>query len=185
MAKSLSSKKSSSKKSSSSKSSSSKSSSSKSLSKNMLVSASKIDYETYKNNRSMNACFISIIIHILILYYILNLEDVTCDCLIDWRHNYIKYITIFMIIMNILFLFSIKLSNDNPLVSIFLVLTLVNMYALYTYVGDLNTTKCVCAVDKQKNLNTFLYYYRYIFIIMPVLFIIGIILLTFNLRKFT
>ena len=63
MAKSLSSKKSSSRKSSSSKSSSSKSSSrkssssksssSKSLSKNMLVSASTIDYETYKNINQM------------------------------------------------------------------------------------------------------------------------------------
>ena len=177
-----SSKKASSSKSSSSKSSSRKSSSRKSLSKNMFVSASKMDYESYKNKRSMNACFISIIIHILILYYIINLEDISCNCITDWRHNYIKYITIFMIIMNILYLFSVRLTNNNLLESIFLVLSLVNMYALYTYVGDLNDTKCSCAVDKQKTLNTFLYYYRYIFIIMFVLFIIGVILLLFSLR---
>ncbi len=172
-----SSRKSSSRKSSSSKSSSSKSSSSKSLSKNMLDSASTIDYESYKNKRSMCSCIISIIIHILILYYILNLEDVTCNCIIDWRHNYIKYMTIFLIIMNILFLFNIKLSNNNPLMTISLLLTLVSMYALYTYIGDLNDTKCSCAVDKQKNLNTFLYYYRYVFIIMPIIFIIGVLIL--------
>ena len=186
MTKSLSSKKSSSRKSSSRKSSSRKSSSRKSsssnsLSKNMLLSASKMDYESYKNKRSMNACFISIIINSLILYYIVNLEDVSCNCITDWRHNYIKYITIFMIIMNILYLFSIRLSNNKPLESIFLLLSLVNMYALYTYVGDLNTTNCSCAVDKQKTLNTFLYYYRYIFLIMFVLFILAVILLLFTL----
>ena len=64
----------------------------------------------------------------------------------------------------------------------FLVLSILNMYALYTYVGDLNTTKCVCAVDKQKDINTFLYYYRYIYIIIPVLFILGLIILLLSLR---
>ena len=85
--------------------------------------------------------------------------------------------------MNILFLFNIRISNDNPLMTISLLFTLVNMYALYTYVGDLNATKCGCAVDKQKNLNTFLYYYRYVFIIMPIIFIIGVLsLLLITLR---
>ena len=162
------------------KSSSSKSSSRKSSSSKLL---SKMDYESYKHKRSMNASFISIIINILIIYYIVNLEDVTCNCITDWRHDYIKYVSMFMLAMNILFLFSVKLSNDNPLVSIFLILSLVNMYALYTYVGDLNDTKCGCAIDKQKNLNTFLYYYRYTFIIIPIVFIIALIILLCVIMK--
>jgi hypothetical protein len=166
-------------KSSSRKASSRKSSSRKSSSKNMLLTASTMKYESYRDNyyRPMCSCIISIIINILILYYVVNLEDVTCNCITDWRHNYIKYVTIFILIMNILFLFSLRLSNDNPIMSLFLILTLINMYALYTYVGDLNDTKCGCAVVKQKDLNTFLYYYRYIFIIVPIVFIIGVLIL--------
>ena len=190
MTKSLSSKKGSSskgtsRKSSSRKSSSRKSSSSKSLSKNMLVSASTMNYESYKGTKKdpMFGGILPIIINSLILYYIVNLEDVSCNCITDWRHNYIKYFSIFILIMNILCLFSIRLSNDNPLMSIFLILSLVNMYALYTYVGDLNDTKCSCAVDKQKTLNTFLYYYRYIFIIIPILFILALIMLFVMITK--
>ena len=166
---------------------SSKSSSRKSSRGSMFLSTSTMnrESESYKKNRSMFSCSLSIIIHILIIYYLINLEDVTCNCIIDWRHNYIKYVTIFILAMNILFLFNIKLSNssnDNPIMTIFLILSLVNMYALYTYVGDLNDTKCGCAVDKQKDLNTFLYYYRYLFIIMPILLIIGVIMLLTTLR---
>ena len=55
------------------------------------------------------------------------------------------------------------------------ILSLVNLYAFYTYIGDLNNTKCICAVQKQKNLNTFLNIWRYIMVIVPVIALIALI----------
>ena len=168
------------------KSSSSKSSSRKSSSKD-LINQANMNLKQTKSNPLFSFIF-TIIINSIILYYLINLEDVTCNCITDWRHNYIKYFSIFMIIINTLIFLGIHMpgtinKNLTGFIAMgFCVLSILNMYALYTYVGDLNSTKCVCAVDKQKDINTFLYYYRYVFIIMPVVFIIGVIILLLTLR---
>ena len=120
----------------------------------------------------MNASFISIIINILIIYYIVNLEDVTCNCITDWRHDYIKYVAIFNIICNILLLLTINIEMISGILSI---LNLINVYVFYTYVGDLNDTKCACAVVKQEKLHKFLNFWRY----LPIIgFIISIYIIT-------
>jgi hypothetical protein len=184
------SRKSASRKSSSKKASSRKSSSRKSSINNMSFYSAKSKVEN--NTNPIFGHIFPIIINSLILYYLINLEDATCNCITDWRHNYIKYFSISILTINIMCLFSMGMTNSsvanssdsiNFLLSIFIVLSLVNMYALYTYIGDLNSTKCECAVDKQKDLNTFLYYYRYLFIIIPVIFIIGVIILLSTLKK--
>jgi hypothetical protein len=183
------SRKSSSRKSSSSKSSSKKSSSKKLSLDNILFESTKKKFE--QNTNPIFGYIFPIIINSLILYYLVNLEDATCNCITDWRHNYIKYFSISLLTINIICLFSIGMPKSSiqdstvgkTLMSIFILLSLVNMYALYTYIGDLNDTNCGCAVDKQKDLNIFLYYYRYIFIIMPVLFLIGVIILLITLKQ--
>jgi hypothetical protein len=48
------------------------------------------------------------------------------------------------------------------LVLLLLVLQLVNAYSLFTYVGDINATQCVCAIKHHPLLNEFLWYYRFI-----------------------
>jgi ABC-type spermidine/putrescine transport system permease subunit I len=42
---------------------------------------------------------------------------------------------------------------------------LINAYAFFTYIGDLNATQCVCAVNKQPNLNVVMRAYRWIIIL--------------------
>ena len=37
---------------------------------------------------------------------------------------------------------------------IVIVCGIINFYAFFTYIGDLNATKCSCAVDKQPTLNS-------------------------------
>ena len=164
-----------------------KSSSRKSSSKNLSYQTN-ISFDDKKTNPIYNFIF-TIILNSIIIYYLINLEDVSCNCIIDWRHNYIKYFSIFMILINTLIFIGVQIPyrpmNKNIIGFIsmgFVILSLVNMYSLYTYVGDLNDTKCVCAVDKQKDINIFLYYYRYVFIIMPIILIVGVILLSFTLR---
>ena len=188
-------KRSSSKKGSSkSKSPSRKSSSRKSLSRVPSFDNSNVHLE-YKPINPIYANIFSIIINALIIYYLINLEDVSCKCIMDWRHNYIKYFSGLIVLLNIIMVFSVHIISlrsafsqihIQSLNAIFLVISLVNIYALYTYVGDLNTTKCVCAVDKQKDLNTFLYYYRYLMLLLPILIIIGVVVVVFTLiiKKF-
>ena len=189
-----SSKRSSSKRSSSKRSSSKRSSSSKSLSRLSSFDKSNVHLE-YKPPNPIYANIVSIIINALIIYYLINLEDVSCKCIMDWRHNYIKYFSGIILLLNIIMAFGIHIKSlcssfshihIQSLNSIFLVISLVNIYALYTYVGDLNTTKCACAVDKQKDLNTFLYYYRYLMVLLPILLIIGLVIVIFTLiiKKF-
>ena len=117
----------------------------------------------------------SIAVNLLILYYLNNLEPLDCKCIRDWRHNFIKYMTIFNLICSFLLLFGINMRTCTGISGIITILSLVNLYAFFTYIGDLNNTKCICAVQKQKNLNTFLNIWRYIMVIVPVLALIGLI----------
>ena len=164
-----------------------KSSSRKSSSRDLLNQAN-MNIKNTKTDPIFSFIF-TIIINSIIIYYLINLEDATCNCITDWRHNYIKYFSIFIILINTLIFLGLHIPrtiNSNLIgfmAMAFLVLSILNMYALYTYIGDLNDTNCGCAVDKQKDLNIFLYYYRYIFIIMPVLFIIGLIILSLMIMK--
>ena len=152
---------------SSRKSSSRKSSSRKS-------SNSNIDYNMLNDNDDNDnsvGIIIGIIINFFIVYYLINLEDKNCNCIRDWRHDYIKFFSIFNILTSI-----IALSNTVPktgiLVNTIGILAIINIYAFYTYIRDLNDTKCECAVVKQKNLNKFLNIYRYLIIIIPIFILI-------------
>jgi hypothetical protein len=126
---------------------------------------------------------LSLILNIFIIYYLLNLEDKTCNCIRDWRHNYIKITTIFNIILSSLILFGlIKQSTFVGFTNIniiMLILAIINLYAFYTYIGDLDATKCECAVSKQKNLHNFLNIYRYIIVFLLFILIILFVLIQF------
>ena len=103
----------------------------------------------------------------LILYYLYNLEDETCNCIRDWRHDYMKGYAILSIIIGCIMPFIFKFENTKMFMKFSIVvgiLMVVHIYAFYTYIGDLNSTKCSCAVDKQPNINIFLYYYRYVYL---------------------
>ena len=118
----------------------------------------------------------SIAVNLLVLYYLNNLEPIYCKCIRDWRHNFIKYFTIFNLTCSFLLLFGINLQKSAGLSGILGIVSLVNLYAFYTYIGDLNDTKCICAVEKQKNLNKFLNIWRYIMVILPIIIIFILII---------
>ena len=80
----------------------------------------------------------------------------------------------------------ISLINANTLSMYPHIMTLINLlgfvvfYAIYTYVSDLQTTKCSCAIDKQPHLNKFMkwysYFMYYIFMFYGILSILMILL---------
>ena len=125
---------------------------------------------------------ITIFFNLLVLMYVLKLENKLCGCVRDWRHDFIKYYSMAVIGMATVMFFISEKYNNNMFLRLFkvflMVASLINFWCLYTYIGDLDTTKCVCAVEKQKDLHYFLYIFRYVMLISLVLAIINSILLS-------
>jgi hypothetical protein len=127
-------------------------------------------------------------LHGSILYYLYNLEDADCNCIRDWRHNFVKGMSLLIIFISFigLFGFDLKKQGFKWLLLIQFVLFIIDVYAFFTYVGDLNETQCACAVNKQPNLNSIMNLIRWIFAIVIVLSIvsgIAFIVLGYSLVK--
>lgn len=129
---------------------------------------------------------IAVIYNLLVLGYIISLENTKCNCIIDWRHEFIKYYSITLIIWGILtFAFNLN-TNKNRFISmlhnILILASLVNIWCVYTYIGDLDKTNCMCAIDKQKNMHYFLYIWRYVLVGSLLLSLIGVIFVTLGYK---
>ena len=89
-----------------------------------------------------------------ILSYLYNLEDPTCKCIRDWRHDFMKYIAYLNLTMTFLPLIIINIKFHSIIIRILeiiiILLNITNIYALYTYVTVLNDTKCTCATNQSK-----------------------------------
>lgn len=127
----------------------------------------------------INGLIFTVIIQGLILYYLYNLEGTECNCIRDWRHNYIKYFATFLIVYSAIM--TRALSSIGMIIII--IFQLINLYAFFTYVGDLNETKCACAVEKQPLLNSAMNVLRWIQLITIVIVIVVIIWLLLFMRK--
>jgi hypothetical protein len=112
---------------------------------------------------------IGISYNLLLIYYLNNLENASCKCIIDWRYYFIKYLAVLTILNTVLFLvykINIFSSKNNIHLYVFALIGLINIYAFFTYIGDLQSTKCSCAVSQQKNLTEFFNIMRYLQIII-------------------
>jgi hypothetical protein len=158
-----------------------KSSKSKSLSALSDKVSSSVSLRHFENNNELIGTVISVAIailyNVLIIMYLNNLEDVTCKCVMDWRHNYIKYFCGVMIVMSLItFLLIIQNSQFRTILSIIVFLFgCVNTYCLFTYIGELDSTKCTCAVQKQYNMHYFLYVWRWVLAIVFGIIVINIL----------
>ena len=108
---------------------------------------------------------IGLIYNFALIYYLINLEEASCNCIIDWRFYFVKYMAVVGVLNTILFLlFKINIFNNkhNIFLYIFAIIGLIHVYAFFTYIGDLKSTQCSCAVSKQENLTMFFNIMRYI-----------------------
>lgn len=108
---------------------------------------------TSKPVDTCSSLVVAIIIQGAILYYLYNLEGADCNCIRDWRHNFIKGMSIINILSSLLLCLQVGTKIIKQLTVIIGIASLINFYAFFTYVGDLNETKCICAVNKQPTLN--------------------------------
>ena len=125
---------------------------------------------------------ITVVYNVMILLYIMKLEDKSCECIRDWRHDFIKYFTTTILIWSVVsFAFGLN-KNKNELVmviqNLLMCVGLINLWCLYTYVGDLDRTKCSCAIDGQKKTHYFLYIWRYFGVALLIVALVGVIMKT-------
>ena len=120
------------------------------------------------NRVIMNTIFISIIYNVFVLGYLLNLEKEDCHCFSDWRHDFMKYYSILLIVWGLINLSFNLYNSKNDIViminNISAIAFFINIWCLYSYVGILDYTKCLCAIDKSKFMHYFLYVFRYILV---------------------
>ena len=118
-------------------------------------------------------------IFFIILYYLNNLEDVSCKCVRDWRHNFVKYMSIILILPICIYILNINITNE-VYKAIYMYLLLIYVYIFYTYIGDLNASNCNCGFKKQKILHYYLMMFYYIvkIIIYLVLFFLLLLLVS-------
>ena len=142
------------------------------------------DKKIFMDNIITNTFFISIIYNLCVLGYILNIESKDCNCFRDWRHNFMKYYSILLIIWSILNITFKLYNNKNELVNVINTITMfayiINIWCLYSYVGILDYTKCSCAIDKYKKMHYFLYLFRYVIVGIIFLSLFNVIFTTLN-----
>jgi len=129
-----------------------------------------------------------------VIYYLYELEGEGCNCIMDWRHDFIKYYTMalaaLLVIKIVLLLTHLhdKINRTMLLIlnSIFLLLTSVNVYAFFTYVGDIQDDKnCKCAGEKHPTLNSMMNVLRWIYIVLFSIAVITVLLSIYSIYRIT
>jgi len=112
-------------------------------------------------------CVLSIGISLVFLYYILEIEKEDCNCINDWRLKYIKMYNGGLILVNVglLLLDKISINLKSYILSIFMILNVIHVYAVYTLIDELEKQRCACAVEDNTHLHNVLYYYRYVMLL--------------------
>ena len=92
----------------------------------------------------------ALFINLYILYWLVRLERIGCQCAMDWRRYYI----IAFMILNILFaLFGMKRSDvmGNVIYGVWLVLVVLNIVFVLQYVHRLKKEKCECSAGLARD----------------------------------
>jgi len=110
---------------------------------------------------------LSSLVAVVFIYYITEIEKEHCNCVNDWRNKFIKSYNVALIVLNFSLMYAEPISIDlkSYLLSILMIFNVVNVYAVFTLVSDLEKQKCVCAVKENKHLHNVLYYYRYVMLL--------------------
>jgi hypothetical protein len=150
----------------------------------MVKSTTSSNSKINNNTILINSIFISIIYNVFVLGYIINLEDKNCNCFYDWRHDFIKYYSLLLIIWGIISLAFSLYNSKNELVKVITNISmfayLLNIWCVYSYIGILDYTKCECAITKSKHMHYFLYLFRYVLVGLIILSLLSIIFTLLN-----
>lgn len=97
-----------------------------------------------------------IINKIILFYYILHIGKQNCNCIHDWRPDFLKYtllINLFLYtfgVLGILSVFSVTLYK--VLLFICIIIECIIAYSYFTYISDLKESNCKCLIGTNKYL---------------------------------
>ncbi len=123
-----------------------------------------------------------IVINCVLYYYVSLLEKEKCVCSNVWQREYIKYLTITLIVLAILSRFIPDKESRSLFQMLSFIVSLINIYSMFTYGHYLAKTNCVCAVKEHNNLYNFMVIYNYIqiaFLMIGVFYLIIFVLMMF------
>ena len=122
---------------------------------------------------------ITIIINTALLIWVIRLSANHCGCIGGWRQDFIKYFAGFTILMGVYRLMNFQ-GDFNPANSIqvsrivmtilllfgltYFMASIMNIYAVITYVDDINKTNCECAIKGMSGLNKTMIALRWVYI---------------------
>jgi hypothetical protein len=126
----------------------------------------------------------TIIINTALLIWVVRLSAKHCGCVGGWRQEFTKYFAALTILIGVLRLANSRrdfggISHNLPQFVImvlgllgmaYLIAVIINMYAVITYVDDINETKCECALKGMSGLNKSMIVLRWVYIAMLCLF---------------
>lgn len=124
------------------------------------------------------SALITIIINTALLIWVVRLSAKHCGCVGGWRQEFIKYFAGFTILVGVLRLLNsygdfngfsanfpaVILAVLSLLALVYLAASLLNIYAVITYVDDINETECPCAVKGMSGLNKAMIVLRWVYI---------------------
>lgn len=110
-----------------------------------------------------------IAINVWILVYLYNLERMGCTCAMDWRRQYIMvYIAVGLVVW-MLQLIDVSMFTSPAILTLWTLLSIVNVVAVLTYVRELDQRKCECSKSVERSVLTaihILYALVYLFVLV-------------------
>lgn len=128
---------------------------------------------------------ITIIINTALLIWVVRLSAKHCGCIGGWRQEFIKYFAGLTILVGVLRLLNshgdfngISSHLPNVILAVlgflglaYFMASIINIYAVITYVDDINETNCECAIAGMSDLNKAMIVLRWVYIIGVCLFV--------------
>ena len=132
---------------------------------------------------SITSCIFYIIMSSFIMKYIIELETKSCECSNYWYRDFIKYYTLFIVILLLVYIFNQKkfleiLQKNNSamvLMSVIKFVSIIYFIILLVYFMKLKKSECKCSKDWKRK--AFLY---------PIIFFsLSMIILIFFMMKYS
>jgi hypothetical protein len=92
---------------------------------------------------------VNIFIYVVIFCYLHKLEKENCACANSPKAKFIKYYSLFMIVLLIISMFEPKIIFNQVSHLFINVFNVINIFFLFTYIRKLERDNCVCAVDDK------------------------------------
>lgn len=134
---------------------------------------------------------LSILISSIIIYVLVKLRDISCNCIVDWRNSFGITASSFSIftslLLTILLLSNVKspviLGFSAGLLQLNFLFNAINVFSLYSYTKDLSNSDCNC-LSSNEPYYSIVYYAVRISLILFIIFFTIIILFPFLLFFF-